>query len=57
MYLSENEIVSKLYFEDILSVYYLNKSIDLDNYKKNGTKIDLEDVKLTYKEFCKKYLK
>lgn len=57
MYLSENEIVSKLHFEDILSVYHLNKSINLDNYKEYGTPIDLEDVKLIYKEFCKKYLK
>ena len=55
IYTSENEILSRLSKENIISLYYLKNNEEFSNYKQNGIKINLEDACLSYKKFINKY--
>lgn len=54
-YYEENEIVSKLSFKTINSIYYLKKAEDIENYQQKGILIDKKNICLDIKEIVDKY--
>lgn len=55
IYTSENEILSKLSKDNVISLYFLKNSNEISNYKQNGIQINIEDSSLSYKRLAKKY--
>lgn len=54
-YRKENEIVSKLTKDDLISIYFLKHSDNILEYKKYGIKIDKNDCSSSIKNIYKKY--
>lgn len=54
-FLCENEVISKLYKDDILNIYFIKNCSELELYKSKGIKIDLKDLNLSCEKIAKKY--
>lgn len=53
-YYKENEVVSKLTIDNIISIYFLSDANDILDYKNKGTSINKEYCQLKFKNILKK---
>lgn len=51
----EKEVVSKLSFKTVNSIFYLKDAKDIENYETIGTKISNKDYRLKFSTIVKKY--